>query len=106
MRRKRSRLPVSSQVLLNAGGAPQGGDISAGDQKNTFRHICDEAAGGVEAGRIIHDDVAIVGDQHIEEADKLGGGGFDGAGVLVPARSCRPPLWRVMKLSSRELSMR
>ena len=34
-------------------------------------------AGGIESRRIVHNHVAVVRDQHVEQADKLRGRGFD-----------------------------
>ncbi len=69
-----------AKILLDAGRAPERGDIGAGDQQDALRQIGDQAAGGIEARGIVHHDVAVMRDQHVEEADKLGGGRFDSGG--------------------------
>jgi len=38
-----------SEILLHAGGTPEGSDVGAGDEQHVLGKIGDEAAGGIEA---------------------------------------------------------
>ena len=89
-RRTRSRLPVSPKILLNAGSAPKRSHVAAGDQQDGFRQAGDQPGGCIETRRSIDHHVTVMRHQHVEEANKLGGGRIDGSGHVGSRQQLQP----------------